>query len=80
MCSKKSAPQVPPPPVPPAPAAPLFCKGHATDDADGDWYCTHCFMNMGPTNPRQLCCKIYCPNDTCKVCNLQVKDFFETNK
>lgn len=26
-----------------------------------DWLCTVCGERMGPCNPRQLCCKWYCP-------------------
>ena len=26
-----------------------------------NWHCTQCGVNMGPNNPRQLCCKYYCP-------------------
>ena len=26
-----------------------------------EWHCTHCGVSMGRNNPRQLCCKSYCP-------------------
>ena len=26
-----------------------------------DWHCTQCGVSMGRNNPRQLCCKSYCP-------------------
>jgi hypothetical protein len=27
----------------------------------GSWHCTSCGANLGPNNPRLLCCKTYCP-------------------
>lgn len=31
------------------------------NEASDDWHCMQCGVNMGPNNPRQLCCKYYCP-------------------
>lgn len=38
----------------PAPAAPVA--------SEASNYCVSCGCDLGPTNPRQLCCKTYCSN------------------
>lgn len=39
-------------------------KVYGYNDKTNSWHCTMCGEDMGEQNPRQLCCKTYCPNAT----------------
>lgn len=44
-----------------AAAALIKTEAAIKTEAVDSWYCTCCGIDMGINNPRQYCCKTYCP-------------------
>ena len=47
------------------------------NEKTGSWHCMICGEDMGTMNPRQLCGKIWCPNEEIKIEEPEIQETVE---